>query len=320
VHVKPTFGIETVGTYDGSPTAQAALKTPPVYVVFEGPDWTGGVGVTGNATPLAQAAQRILRSTYLSKLSQYGFRGLANAATLDRDWWVDNPAMPIDKDSSDAADATYLDDLVQRKGISVSTDPAQRPIFVIVRHVAPESSIGWNKPGPPLSNGALSQLVFVDLPAPSPGTPEKDGFTDLFSHEMADRISNDIKVIYPRYSQENPNPMPWLFGTTAKDPDSLQIGHQVADGEADFSRYTFQDDDGDVVQAYWSDADQAFVIPNASDLSGYAHWSFPMDATGQPRVDARGVPLPGSVESGVDPASGKAGVKLFPTPQPVTPS
>jgi hypothetical protein len=301
--IKPTFGVQGVTTTDGSSTSAAALKTPPVYVVFEGTNWTGGPSMVDRATPLAQAAQRIMKGGYLSALGQYGFRGIANASTLNNDWWVDTTHPTINSGSSDTDLQPFLDDLVASHGLSISTNPDQQPIFVVVTPTAGGGD-GFNRGGPTLKNGARAHMVFVDVPTDASGAPSKDGFTDLFSHELAECISNKLQVKYPDYKLQTPDPTQLIFDSPTVPPGSTQI----ADGEADFGRYQGRDNDGDIVQAYWSDSAKAFVIPNAPRRSGYAHWSAGLDSKGN-RL--------GTVDYDFDASGSEVGVKLFDTPQPV---
>ncbi len=311
VVINPTFGQENVFVAGNGSTATAALQKPPVYVIFEGQQWADPAGnPNAQATALGTAANQILKSHFLDKLGQYGFQGIDNASNLGagQNWWVDtsNP----DLSTPDKVKA-FLDNFIRQHGITDLPGGANNgPIFAIVTD-APNGNgftSGFNQPGPVLAGGATAQMINI-----SSAGGDKDGFTSTFSHEVAERISNTLQVRYPDYAKQTPDPTGAIFG-------SRQIGDQtqIADGEAGFGRYDVRDQDGNLVQAYWSQSDHAFVIPDgipdgAPDLAGWAAWTLHPD-------DANGNPVAGTVNTNQDGQGRILSVELFSNPVTVTQS
>jgi hypothetical protein len=77
----------------------------------------------------------------------------------------------------------------------------------------------------------------------------KDNFTDLLSHELAETISD-----------------PDSAGIRVSPPSPFSGSGQIGDFEPDGARYVFRlnDPNNDLVQAYWSQQDQAFIIPDGN--------------------------------------------------------
>jgi hypothetical protein len=132
----------------------------------------------------------------------------------------------------------------------VVTDPSQASPFGA-------GDIGYNTAGVFMSPPSLS---FPFLPHPEPmhmvwvgttpgqgGFVNQDQFTDTFSHELAERMSGSTSLNAPS--------LPFKAG-----------GHQIGDNEPNNPKgnYVYRLG-GDLVQAYWSDSDKAYVVPDGSD-------------------------------------------------------
>jgi hypothetical protein len=120
------------------------------------------------------------------------------------------------------------------------------PIYVVVND--PQSSggnsAGYNTFGPPHS-------IYLGTSNEYPGGPLSiDSFTLTFSHELAEAIASGVRVSDPHnFNQNDGNP----FG-------------QIADNEPEFhdNGYFGSPLDGYFVQAYWSQQDHAWVVPDGS--------------------------------------------------------
>jgi hypothetical protein len=91
------------------------------------------------------------------------------------------------------------------------------------------------------------RLIWMGTAKTSSGAVDKDGFTDLFSHELAETLTNGITI----------NPGMNL-------PASVRGDRQIGDNEPDGRRYVYRlgGPDGNLVQAYWSAQDQAYIVPD----------------------------------------------------------
>ena len=88
----------------------------------------------------------------------------------------------------------------------------------------------------------------------STGILDQDGFTQVFSHELAEAMAPSVHV---------------------SDPGNLNLGYQIADGEPEsFGQgYTYRLRSGDLVQAYWSQRDGAWVVPDGSSQKFTLTWA-----------------------------------------------
>ncbi len=264
----PVFGSEQmrVNLMDG-------LQSPAVTLVFSGPSWN-----TTNEQPLLDAAQRIMSSGYLSKLTQYGSDGQAHFSD-DKSWTSSAtvPTLPPVSEGSGMADLQrYLQNEIsdhpeRQPGIN---DPQHVPIYVVVTDPSQASpfgpgDIGFNMGGFFLTQPSFNGIVPVPPTAESMnmiwvGTQDaggnmvnQDQFTSVFAHELVERMSGST----------------WLDAPPL--PRGAAGGHQIADNEANpgkaGSNYVYRLNDvlggkGDLVQAYWSGEDNAFVVPDGNTV------------------------------------------------------
>ena len=297
--IQPAFGPETLTVPGGSP-ASGAIKNPAIYLIFEAtkvPDeppagktktiaWTGGA--SGTATTLAEAADKILRSEYLSKLKQYGFSGIGNASALGQDWWVDSSQTDLGLRAQPRINSSCSSATSSR--VRRSTSQAIRAncrLRIVTPNAGGAFTFGYNEPGPVLSNGVQTEIASIHVPVTADGV-YKDGFTDVFSHEIVESITHLIQVNYP--GEENnklgkaltPGQIRAIFKVPDSEPAQIPADeHQIADGEPDapLGSYMVRGNDGLLLQAYWSDSDQAFVVPALPNVTGFATWTFTFDAT-----------------------------------------
>jgi hypothetical protein len=125
----------------------------------------------------------------------------------------------------------------------VPASAANTPIYVILTGPGVPSGAGWN--GYNETSAATSNRrqvwIRVDPGGPS-GSFDEDRFTLVLSHELVESMSGAVKVNLP--------------GAFAR------LGNQVADGEPEVG-YGYRLN-GVLVQPYWSNQDQAFIVPDGN--------------------------------------------------------
>ena len=90
--------------------------------------------------------------------------------------------------------------------------------------------------------------------ANSGGSIDTDGFTQVFSHELAESMAAAVHV---------------------NDPGGLGLGYQIADGEPEYfgNGYTYRLANGSLVQAYWSQRDGGWVVPDGNSQRFTLSWA-----------------------------------------------
>jgi hypothetical protein len=276
---QPYFGAETVTT-NGS-IANVAMPNPTVNVIFSGSYWTTSQGQQDQATIL-NSAQAIMSGPYLSGLEQYGSYGKATLGAH----WTDGNTLPIDtanKATSPTGGAvqSFLQNSItfhhQAPGAySVQTSP----IYVVISDPTSSNQYtgGWNSPG------TYEKLVYlpgygeyVDRPesihmiwfgtAMNGANINKDDFSLIFSHELAETISDPTGGS--------------VGGVTVNPPaaEPLNLGDQISDNEPELGwahyDYRLGGASGNLVQAYWSVKDQAFIVPdgNSQQIDLLPQWN-----------------------------------------------
>ena len=211
---------------------------------------------------MGRGSQTIIGSSYLSGLKQYGSDGHAifNPST---DWTIDTG---YDNGATTAPGNANKDTEIQfvlnnrstfknQHGTSLnwklplglissgSSGSLKSPIYVVV----------WDNGDGSANNGGgtytatngssyLTNTIRIDN-----GTIE-DSFTDLFTHELAERISDGTGQ-----------------GIGMNAPTNITGEYQnaqISDNEPDGGNYTYRLNGSVLVQAYWSIVDQAFIVPD----------------------------------------------------------
>jgi hypothetical protein len=242
------------------------MISPQVYLIFAGTYWTANLN---NQTALVQATQRILSGPYLNGLTQYGSDGKAifNPAT---DAWRTNAA-PISSDPSSDPSTTDVQTFIQNLSFFGSgpgnNDLRHAPIVVVVAD--PTLPLPQHPQGGFNDSGIYSgyntytspenfNINMIWVRSGNSGSFSKDTFTLNLSHELAERMSD---------------PTGNLRVTDSVDPG---VPDQIADGEPDpgHGNYGYRLN-GDLVQPYWSEQDQAFIVPGAGaqTLTLTPNWS-----------------------------------------------
>jgi hypothetical protein len=265
VVIVPQFGPETIApgsTNDG-------MQHPAVNLIFSGKYWNTIEGQQDETT-LLNSVQSILSGPYLSRLTQYGSDGKANLGKA----WIDTGTVSI-KSGGTSPSAQGVQNFLNTSISRNNADPGlfndwqHTPIYVVVSDPASSGGHddGWNARGTYWKWGFIpEQMHMIWLGTVSSDVHVvKDSFTDVFSHELVETISdpdsNGIRV----------NPPAGL-------PPYLKGDHQIGDNEPDGGRYLYKLD-GNLVQAYWSRQDQAFVVPdgNVQNFTLVPIWSYELD-------------------------------------------
>jgi hypothetical protein len=221
---------------DSSPNF--SLKSPKVNVIFHGTNWTAA-----NQDIVIRGVQSILSGPYLSALSQpkYGSDGksvfgtsMSSPGKLDLDTPFAGGKYP-----SVASLAAFM------KTVATGNDP--NTVNVVVNDPpSTQGTVGYNVH---VANGAQ---IYVGTRTSRGGSFDKDAFTTLFSHEIAEAM---------------------VAGVTVSDPGNFKAGNQVCDNEPEFKGYYFRlpgsysNASGrsvpttNQVQAYWSQKDGDFIVP-----------------------------------------------------------
>jgi hypothetical protein len=258
----PKFGAETLAPN----LPKAGLTSPPVFVVFWGSYWgtSAGRSETGR---LWGNIQTILGGPYTSRLSQYGGDGKAIAGGT---WTVaKDPGSAYNPKTAQNFFNGLLDQVIDdpNSHIPRPTTPAHTPIYVVVTDpnapAALAGAAGYNGQGTYLHINPISdeedttQFIWASTSFASGGAAagiNTDVFTSVFSHELAEAISDPNGA-------GGITPPPML-------PASLAGSAQIGDNEPDARRYGYRLN-GVVVQPYWSadPADQKYIVPDGNTQS-----------------------------------------------------
>jgi hypothetical protein len=214
------------------PNNPNALRDPTVYLIFAGQNWNNN-----NTYPLASAAATIINSSYLSGLTQYGSDGHATFGGYDIDNSVHASAQNFEAEIRAIVPTQSTWAQPSTWGYTSS------PIYVVIYDTGGE--MGYNEAyqwTPSRGQPTYYNSILVN----DQGNGQNN-FTDLFSHELAERISDGAGN---------------GIGVSAPGPLSAT---QIGDGEPDGARYTATlSGTNIVVQAYWSLAQQAFIVPDGN--------------------------------------------------------
>jgi hypothetical protein len=222
-----------------------SLSSPPVVLLFAGSYWNT-FGGQADQTTLTNDIQSILNSPYLSALTQYGSDGHAvfNSSLQD------NSTPPLSGNTPAVNDmVSFIRNTLSNHGMTVNT----RALYFIIN----DPNSGGSSSGTFGFNWTDSQTmhaVYVGAKFFSgTGTLNVDAFTQVFSHELAEAMAPYVHV---------------------NDPGNLGLGYQIADGEPEnFGNGYATRVNGVRVQAYWSQRDGAWVVPDGNQQKVLLSWS-----------------------------------------------
>jgi hypothetical protein len=232
--------------------APDGMQHPTVNLVFSGTYWSTAQGQQDEKAMIG-ATQSILGGPYLSGLNQYGSDGRASFGIS----WNDPTEVNRSDTSSQPAAPGYWDmqEFLQQ---SIYINPGVHtletaPIYVVISDpvAAAPYSRGFNNQAYYYTNHPWS-IENIDYIWIDPGYLSKqgqgvwiDGCTAVLSHELAD-LTSDPNGILP------------VQVPTAAPGGGFQ--GQVCDGEPNVG-YWYRLN-GVAVQAYWSNQDKAFIVPD----------------------------------------------------------
>jgi hypothetical protein len=252
----PHFSGTAVTPPAGTTLAQeeaASLKSPDVVIIFAGSDWVTGQGPANEQT-LLTSIKAILSSKYLSGLQQYGSDGNANFFSS----WQTNSAVNLTQGlpgspnfmPSDSDLHTFVNDqIASEKKINASLVPSATAIYFVINDPTDSKGGGCNS-----LTGSAVRAAYVGATNFSNGRINQDGFTMAFSHELAESMADEIHV---------------------NDPGNLNLSFQICDNEPEAfgNGYGYRINGGTLVQAYWSQSNNAWVVPDGNSQVVTLSWS-----------------------------------------------
>ncbi len=263
--IAPHFGPETL-VANGPFTS--VMNNATVNMLLWGTSWGIGAGQM-DPTPVLSEAVNILTSTYLKGLTEYDSNGLISSINA----YVDNATSPpAGFDPGNLVGANLV--AAQNELTSVVTagnlpgpglppNLESAPIYVVI--VDPADSINngsFNTSG--VVSGKSVNLISVGTNLNGTAVSSVS-FGEDFSHEMAERMTDvenpgGVRLILPAA-------IPTSFLNNPALPVTNPANYvQIADGEpepAGQPRY-FVPLSNAFVQAFWSDAFQAFIVPDGN--------------------------------------------------------
>jgi hypothetical protein len=248
----PHFSGTTLAPPPGTTLAQeeaGSLKSPPVVAIFAGSDWTTTQGLANERAALLGVGA-IFGSPYLSALDQYGSDGKATFFSF----WQTNSTPTLTGNTPTAADLrTFVkNEIANQKQNNPGLIPGSTAIYFVISDpkdsTTSPGTFGFND-----SDGSAVHVAYVGAKAFSGGGLQVDPFTQVFSHELAEAMVPAIHV---------------------NDPGGLNLGFQVSDGEPEnFGAGYGYRLLGARVQAYWSQRDSAWVVPDGNSQFVWLRWS-----------------------------------------------
>jgi hypothetical protein len=228
----------------------ASLKSPPVVIIFAGSDWATTQGQTNQQT-LLTSVKDILGSKYLSALDQYGSDGKANFFST----WQTNSTPTLTGNTPTGSDLhTFVNNqIANEKKTNASLVPSGTALYFVLNDPKDSGTrggtFGFND-----ANGTATHVAYVGVKAFSSGALRTYGFTMVFSHELAEAMAPAIHV---------------------NDPGNLGLGAQISDGEPENFGAGYGYAIGvnrEYVQAYWSQRDGAWVVPDGNSQVVRLNW------------------------------------------------
>lgn len=223
----------------------AVLPTPPVYLIFWGSYW-----IQGNGPSLQQQmildAQNVINSSFFQGTAQYGTGGTASYASALATNRTGEPTNGFH--ASQLADIEH--GLASDGYIPHGSAATPTPIFAFITQPGilsddGNSTIGYNTNLSPSGESANFPTIWCSTAAESATVSSGDYFTRVFSHEMAECMTD--------FSQNGFEVNP---GPTFPDPEARAF--QIGDYEA--RTHLYREYTGALVQSIWSRDDNAFIV------------------------------------------------------------
>jgi hypothetical protein len=252
---QPQFGADTLATTPNGPLLSSAR----VSLIFEGSYWNNPTGITRQ--DVINTVNEILGSSYLNGAIQYGATGTGSLVSTAND-----TSMPVA--SNNSFTESDLKAAAGRHVAATLTAPADEPIYFVVTAPGITDS---TRPGlggfhNELTYDATLTVGFFQVPVPekapfgwlgingSSRSRQIDSFSDIFSHEVAESVTDPYLHSAAAVQVEH--------GSSFNDPDDTV--DEIADFEPDGARYTYRLGNGALVQAYWSQQAQQYVVADGT--------------------------------------------------------
>jgi hypothetical protein len=255
VFFQPQLGAESPVPGHNGPT----LSNTPVHLIFEGSYWENPTGITEG--DVIQSVSNILTSSYLSYTTQYGTNGHAYLVDIQLD-----TSLPLTNGAFAESDLRTVAAKHVNNNVTFASlfNLSARDLYLVI--TAPGVTDGTN-PDFGGYHDELTHLVPIGFGA---GVPEEvpfghvgissgnrqdqlDSFSQTFGHELVESMTDP----YIRTHDANR----FYHGKNFTTNESYD---EVADFEPNDGRYTYRLGNGTLVQAYWSQKDQQFVVPDGT--------------------------------------------------------
>jgi hypothetical protein len=242
----------------------AAMNQPRLFFVFVGSDWGTDTGKKIEQG-LLQATRDLLFSNYLTGetpgggLTQYGFGGTASLRQDVQDpgrVLVDTAGSLSIAAGSAANQAALQSFLTGKAGVpqpdAANPDWANSTIYVVVGDRTVSGMAGanygendrWGKvPGDPLNSRSLAEMLWVGWSEKTSKLSTVDMMMQTLSHELVEGITSGVVA----------NPGPQIVDAGQQNTARLNLGSKP------------------MVEAYWSQFDGRFIIPDVSAAAAQAH-------------------------------------------------
>jgi len=277
VSIPPQLGAESV--VPG--TRFTGMASPSVYLLYWGSYWSGA-GQNLPASTLTPDATQIVQGHYLDKVMQYGYQGGAAVAgsTVDatrppKDFTVADIFNEVKKVYGNSSRVGFgLHQWTPLYIVITGPDAAYGNSDYLGLNYRVSASTSSQSIAAAGTSGTVTSNKTYDLAwvgttshyAISPRSLrifDTDSFTTLFSHELAEHVSDPTNAYWLQKGV-------YSYGSS---PD------QIGDFEAE--NYTYRLN-GLKVQAYWSNNDNSFVVPdgNAQTVTLNPVWNYSYPSTG----------------------------------------
>jgi hypothetical protein len=238
-HFAHTHVTSNSGAYQSSKSGES------IAVLFAGSYWQTAQGQQDQQT-LTNDVQTLLGSPYLTGLAQYEPGGTITLPSLYATADDSTPiALKNDFPTNRAQNHYFVDELLAHPNLipPATSNPQQQPIYVVFNDPG-DSGDGQADYGMNWYDNAGNQAIYVATLVGSGGGVWIDQATDTFSHELAEATASAVSV---------------------SDPGRLREGSQICDNEPESGTFGYTARvDGVLVQAYWSQQDLAWIVPDGN--------------------------------------------------------
>jgi hypothetical protein len=249
----------------------SSLQSPNIYPIFWGNYWLENPA----AKQLADAFSKIVESGYLSGTTQYLTDGLAKVMPAFVDLANDVPSQ-IGPGYNNPASLEIEHVLYDENRLPKPDEApnATEPIYVVITgpDVAGAGDNGFNQPGfHTVPDADVREEIWLGTRLTPGGQLDLDYTTRTFSHELAEAATDPlgpVGLLSPLGingpSGEQVAPGSGFTGNTS----AGGLENQIADNEPNNNYvYRLGGPTGVLAQAYWSDADNQYAVPDGNSLS-----------------------------------------------------